>query len=267
MDQVTEKAQEIREYWNSRAASVRNGPTATTNDVYLRKLEEATLAAELVRVPLDNAVLDVGCGDGRTTIALAKRFPEARLRGIDYSIEMVRLAQEALRAEPDLASRISFEVGDVRELQSALGDTRFSVIMTNRCLINLPDADSQYEALAGIRRHLVEDGVYLGTENFLGGQQNLNAARQAIGLPPIEIRWHNVFFDENEFRERAGVIFSDLSIINFSSAYYYATRVIYSALCKQNGEDPDYEHPIHEVAIRLPWMGDYGPIKLIRARP
>ena len=50
----------------------------------------------LERVPQDlrpQRVLDAGCGTGRTTHKLAKRFPQARVTGVDGSEPMLRVAK------------------------------------------------------------------------------------------------------------------------------------------------------------------------------
>jgi SAM-dependent methyltransferase len=59
-------------------------------------------------------VLDVGCGPGRHSLALARRG--FAVVGVDHSAEFVRLAREAAAAE-DLA--IEFEELDVRDLEHA----------------------------------------------------------------------------------------------------------------------------------------------------
>jgi len=54
-------------------------------------------ALELLgRVPLAQAaeVADLGCGTGEVTTALALRFPEARVTGIDHSPQMIAKARE-----------------------------------------------------------------------------------------------------------------------------------------------------------------------------
>jgi S-adenosylmethionine-diacylgycerolhomoserine-N-methlytransferase len=53
------------------------------------------LIAELAPPP-GGAVLEIGCGTGRNLIALAKRYPAAKLYGIDISTEMLRTAKAAV---------------------------------------------------------------------------------------------------------------------------------------------------------------------------
>jgi len=55
-------------------------------------------------------IIDIGCGDGRLTHELGKRFPDARLTGIDYSQQAIRLAT-ALNA----GGSMSFEARDLIE--------------------------------------------------------------------------------------------------------------------------------------------------------
>lgn len=62
------------------------------------------IAAETVR----DAIVDIGCGDGRFTRELGLRFPEARVAGVDYSQKAIQLAQ-ALNADLPIA----FEARDL----------------------------------------------------------------------------------------------------------------------------------------------------------
>lgn len=71
----------------------------------------ADLVARVDR-PGARLVVDAGCGTGRTTVDLARRFPEARVMGVDASAEM--LAQATGRSDPP---RITFERADIRAWQ------------------------------------------------------------------------------------------------------------------------------------------------------
>jgi len=188
---------DIQQYWNRRAQDANGDPSATTNDVYLRKLESIVVSNELRQLigDRDAQVLDVGCGDGRTTLAMAALFPNATFSGVDFSSDMISAARIAGR-EHKTALPVEFFVGDARNLVSFAGDRRFDVILTNQCLINIPERPQQWGALDQISKHLENNGCYLGTENFLTGQNNLNALRKTLDLPEIPIRWHNLYFDE-----------------------------------------------------------------------
>jgi ubiquinone/menaquinone biosynthesis C-methylase UbiE len=253
----------VHGYWNARATESAGQPTATTNDVWLRELEIATICAAIREVaPGARSLLDAGCGDGYSTLRLADAFPGLRLHGVDYSAAMVRAATERLSARPELAGRVEFRLGDVTALSAAYGSQFYDVVVTDRCLINLPDLERQSQALGQIADCLEPGGHYICVENFIEGHDNMNAARRALGLPEIPVRWHNVFFKEAEFLAAAGVRFEILALRDFASSYYFATRVIYSKVCQIRGEEPDYDHDIHRLAGHLPWIGQFSPVRM-----
>ncbi|MFL6209380.1 MAG: class I SAM-dependent methyltransferase [Pyrinomonadaceae bacterium] len=264
------KAEEaIKEYWDERARAHAGSPRATTDDIYLRELELATLTETLKSLDLPAAatVLDVGCGDGYTTLAIAERLPALSFSGVDYSAQMIENARQQLaeRAE-DLQARVAFSVGDATNLATACGDELFDVTLTDRCLINLPSLERQAEAIAQIAAHTKPGGYYVAIENFVEGQENMNAMRRSVGVPEIPIRWHNLFFREADLVAAAAPFFDQITFKDFSSSYYFATRVIYSAMCQMRGEQPDYEHEIHQLAVKLPWMGQFSPIRMVVLR-
>ena len=68
----------------------------------------------LTDVPPPGRVLDLGTGTGVVAKALAERYPEADVVGIDLSPAMI---EEAVRKlPPELAGRVRFEVGDAAGL-------------------------------------------------------------------------------------------------------------------------------------------------------
>jgi ubiquinone/menaquinone biosynthesis C-methylase UbiE len=264
-----ERSAEIKQYWSERATATPAGSVqATTYDVFLREHEIATLKEKIagLSLPAGSTVVDVGCGDGHSTISLAAEFPALRFIGVDWSDEMLGLAAEKTAAQPEPVDNVSFRVGDMRHLSAALGTDKFAVFVTMRSLINLTSPEEQYDTIAQIAQHLIPGGYYFCIENFMQGQESFNRLRVAMGLPEIPVRWHNIFFDEARYVEELSPYFDSLTFDNFLSSYYLATRVIYSAGCHLVGEEPDYFHPIHRVAVRLPPIGDFCPIKLVTMR-
>jgi len=256
---------EVQQYWDERARAAELNPNATTDDVYLRELEVRTLASSLTALGHEAPrVLDLGCGDGYTTLKVAQQVANASFVGIDYSASMIANALRRLEGESaELRGRLAFDTGDATRLHEKFEPGTFDVVISSRCLINLTSEEAQFAALADIATLLKPGGHYLGVENFIEGQTELNTLRTGLGLPEIPVRWHNLFFREPEYLRRAGQHFSRVEIRNFTSAYYYATRVIYSKYCQMKGIQPDYQHEIHQLAVGLPEMGNYSPIKLV----
>jgi len=254
---------EIRQYWDERAATLPDTPAATTSDIHLRELEIETLTRELRALDLreDAQVLDLGCGDGYSTVRISQSLPGVRFIGIDYSEQMIASAHGNLAAA-GAAGCVAFHVGDATDLVRALGGIRPRAVITDRVLINLTSFDMQRDVMRQIASVMEADGTYLAIENFQSGQGELTRARAALGLPEIPVRWHNLYFDDDEFRRVAEELFETVRFENFASSYYLATRVVYSAMCALRSEEPRYDHEIHRLAPRLPQCGNFSPIRL-----
>jgi ubiquinone/menaquinone biosynthesis C-methylase UbiE len=76
------------------------------------------LALEDVVSPV--RILDLGTGTGVVAQALAERYPEAEVVGIDLSPAMIEEARDRLPSE--LGARVDFQVGDAAALVSPDGD-------------------------------------------------------------------------------------------------------------------------------------------------
>jgi SAM-dependent methyltransferase len=75
----------------------------------------AAFAAGLVKVrPEPERALDIGTGLGDAALLVAREFPHARVRGIDFSEEMIRRAQARIGLDPE--GRVAFKVADAAHL-------------------------------------------------------------------------------------------------------------------------------------------------------
>jgi ubiquinone/menaquinone biosynthesis C-methylase UbiE len=108
--------------------------------VYLRELEIRTLIDVLTEVGTAKAgrVLDVGCGDGYSTVQIARGLLPNYLLGVDYSQNMIALARRRLAAEPDLVGLLEFRVADVMELERIANACLFDSVV--RVINRWPDA-------------------------------------------------------------------------------------------------------------------------------
>jgi trans-aconitate 2-methyltransferase len=85
------------------------------------------------------SAVDIGCGPGNSTEALASRFPGAAVIGVDSSPEMIDAARQRL-------PQFKFEVASI-ETWAAPGP--FGVILANAVLQWLPDHGALLPRLAG----------------------------------------------------------------------------------------------------------------------
>jgi SAM-dependent methyltransferase len=84
----------------------------------------AAYEAGLAAVPPSRRVLDVGTGTGIGAFAVAARFPDADVVGVDLSEDMVAEARRQTPAE--LAGRVRFERADAARLP--FGDESFDLV-------------------------------------------------------------------------------------------------------------------------------------------
>lgn len=82
--------------------------------------------------PAPRRVVDLGCGPGELTAALARRWPGAEVIGIDSSPEMVERAQHLEEAPANL----SFTAGDVRQWHPTEGT---DIVVSNALLQWVPE--------------------------------------------------------------------------------------------------------------------------------
>ncbi len=78
-------------------------------------------------------VVDLGCGPGPLTISLARRWPEARIIGVDSSAEMLDQARRSSQDE-----RVEWVRGDVESWDPAQVGAPIDVIITNALLHWVP---------------------------------------------------------------------------------------------------------------------------------
>jgi len=240
--------EDIRNYWNKRATL---GQLAGSKD-YLAKQLEIEAIAKYVKD--GQKVLDFGCGNGITAIELARRY-SIDIIGIDYAGEMVKAASELAKNE-SLKGKVSFMTGEVDDLEHF--SQRFDLIYTERVLINLADFAAQKQAIVILTHLLKQDCLYLMCENSQDGVNSVNMLRKKIGLSEIKPPWHNRYFNDDEIMELRipGVVLEKVE--DYSSTYYFLSRIVNAWLAKEEGRDPDYNAPINQLSLLLPPIGNYG---------
>ena len=92
--------------------------------------------------------MDVGCGPGNSTAALAAAFPDAEVLGVDNSPEMLDAARGA---HPGLSFAHADAAGGLAELPGS-----FDVVFSNACLQWVPDHPA---LLARLMRKVAPGGV------------------------------------------------------------------------------------------------------------
>ncbi len=126
----------------------------------------------------DEAVLDLGSGDGKVTAQIAARLPQGRAVGVDLSAQMVEHARRHFPAEdyPNLA----FQSMDITELDF---QESFDVVFSNAALHWVADHDA---VLGGVRRALKKGGRLLFQ---MGGRGNASGMLESLEAVLKRPRW------------------------------------------------------------------------------
>ena len=137
---------------------IRGGPEGRERLRALARLLEPTTDALFDRVGIaaDARCLDVGCGGGDVTAALASRVPDGRVLGTDLDDVQLHLA----RAEAEAArlTNVEYRVADVMAPPRDEDFGAYDVVYVRFVLTHLPDP---VVALANTTAQLAPDGVLI----------------------------------------------------------------------------------------------------------
>jgi trans-aconitate 2-methyltransferase len=111
---------------------------------------QAAMAEEVLGLLVlrgDERVLDVGCGNGKTTAEIAVRVPNGSVVGVDASAKMIEFAKTSSGALPNLR----FQVADARYLPF---HGEFDLVVSFNALHWIPDQALPLDAIrAAMRPH------------------------------------------------------------------------------------------------------------------
>lgn len=253
------KKEAVLNYWNEQAKKYKHSPLLSMRDLIAVELE----IKEILKYLEDGKeVLNIGCGNGYKDFEYAKACA-IKLKGIDFSEDMIRMANERKGSITGLKGEVEFERADVLNPKKT---KKYDVAITNRCLINLENYEDQKNAIDNIFEILKDDGLFLMMECTQEALDNINNIRLKFGLEKLNLPpWHNVYMKEEDVLSYINKKFRNVEINNFNSTYYLLSRTI-NALGVPAGNEIDYDSDINKYAAKLPPLGDYSPCKLFVIR-
>lgn len=250
----------IRKYWSDQALKYGLSYKTSWSDYRVIEMEIKEIIKYISEY--DN-VLDVGCGNGFSTIQIASQ-KNINIRGIDYIPEMIEQARfRAKDMENRLIGKVAFDVADI----SYLGEFKneYDKLIIIRVIINLGDWKLQVNGLRQCIKLIKKGGLLLLSEATLQGWNNLNKLRKEWELNDIPMPLFNNYIDEDKLIKEVSSELELKEINNFSSTYFIGTRIIKPLIIKLLGDIKDVSDPgmeINRLFSLLPSWGDYGTQKL-----
>jgi 2-polyprenyl-3-methyl-5-hydroxy-6-metoxy-1,4-benzoquinol methylase len=235
---------EIRAYWEQAATQDvdAQGLRPTARDPHLQAVVESIMER---RLGPGMKLLDLGCGDGRSTILFSRSVKSAV--GMDYVESFVERARA--HAQQHGALNTTFLAGDVRDLGPVRRQFgRFDVATSIRCLINLASWSNQAQALEQIAGTIEPGGLLLMSEGWTEGMAGLNARRQRAGLTGIAVVPYNTLLSRAQFEAEASRHFEVVAYHNLGF-YLYMSRVFQPRFVAPDA--PRHDHPINAIAADL----------------
>ena len=145
--------------WGEHSACLYSGVKEFFRPAYTHHLVQEWLPAVdgmTARLEQGASVLDVGCGEGFSTMQLASAFPNSNVKGVDFHGPSVDVATQAA-AEASL-SNATFSVGDAAAISGS-----FDLICFFDCLHDMGDPIA---AATAARQQLGENGAVMLVEPF-----------------------------------------------------------------------------------------------------
>jgi ubiquinone/menaquinone biosynthesis C-methylase UbiE len=245
----------IRSHYREQALTEGLGPTSSMKDLITRRAE----LAEVISYLKDgDSCLEVGCGNGFASIEIGKA-KNVLMTCIDSSHDLIELARK--RSKQGVRGRIDFMEQDILRFESV---KKYDVVFTIRCVINILDWSDQREALRRMAQVIRKHGRLILLEAYKDGKEQLNRAREEIGLPAIPPAYHNLHLDKQKVVRHLtanGLVLQQEN--NFLSSYYFGSRVLYPALAKIANRDVIYNGAFTKFFAGLPPIGNYSHIKIL----
>jgi SAM-dependent methyltransferase len=143
--------------WDELGADARESQADMNRPWFLQALPGALRSAPeldaILRRP-GARILDVGCGAGWSTIALAQAYPHAQVVGVDIDAPSIEMARRNAAAQRSVPERLRFRTADAGTIAGE--DSSYDAVFAFECVHDMP---RPVEVLAATRRALRPDGI------------------------------------------------------------------------------------------------------------
>jgi len=235
---------------------------STMPDKNIRRLsKDAIIEALTFYILGKNCILEIGCGNGYLMDEIIKKLPDNYFFAIDSCYKMIEIARKR-------NINCIFSTCSILDINN---ENEFDIVISERCLINLPNWEQQKQAIQKIYDSLKDNGIFILIEVFIDEAiENLDQARKEFNLPETEFPDFNIQINKKQFFGFIKGKFEKYQDIypkkmmpeyeNFLSTYYFARNVLYPAL--KGNTNLKYNNKFVEFFSLLPNIGDFSYLKM-----
>lgn len=237
------KIEDIKSFWEEagRRFMLESKITPTSRDPYLALLERGNILKYLKK---NYITLEIGCGDGLNTIHYSEKVK--KMYALDVAESLIKIARE--RSTSMAIHNTEFTVGSVLNLKKIYPSQRFHCVISQRCLINLPEWQYQQDALIQIHDLLEKGGIFLLTEGFQKELDNLNIIREKLGLKKIIVVDYNFNMAREVFEPFIKQYFDIIDIQSYGT-YLFLSRVLHPVAVFP--KVPKHDSKLNEAAMKV----------------
>lgn len=239
---------DIKRHWETVGGEIglEDRMPATSRDPFMAQLERRYI---LDHLPENGRVLEIGCGDALHAPEYAARSRE--YHGLDVAASLLSLAEK--RLSDSLLRNWTLHHASVLEIDERFEAGSFDVIISQRCIINLPTWEDQQATLAKVHHLLRPGGWFLLSEGFTGELAELNRLREEMALPSINVVEYNRFMNREEFEAEIACGFA-IEAFRHYGLYLYLSRLFHPLAVLP--DQPQHLSPMNEAAMQLSRQGE-----------
>jgi SAM-dependent methyltransferase len=240
-------SEHVLAYWNR----------PDVESMYDKHLLNAEIELIRSRIAVNAKILDAGCGEGEGTIVYSA-IPGVEVHAVDFSETRLAMARQRL------AGRHNVLVKQLDFLKPYNWTDDYDFVISQRFLINLLGWPLQQRVLLDLASRLKPRGRLLMLEGSQQGVNSLNELRSSLGLEPIPVKWHNLFFDDDsliDFMRQNGYRLIEQDGLG---TYFMLTRGIRPTLVSNLDWDCEFNRcaALPEVADLLGFRTKFSRLKL-----
>ncbi|MEV6981791.1 class I SAM-dependent methyltransferase [Sphaerisporangium sp. NPDC051017] len=213
----------------------------------------ASVIADLAATGLRGTVIDIGCGRGTTTVALAERLDPPRLVAFDQSAALLAEAQSRLTGRMG----VEFLRGDFHAID--LPNTSVGVAVAAFCLYHSPRPAT---VIAEIARYLAPGGLSITVTKSPDSYRALDELISASGLDP-EAATRPSLYETFHSHNQADIVATCLDVQQIVHHEHRFRFTDADHIAKYVATNPKYRLPsdTHEIAQRLRDTVGNGPVE------